>query len=112
MDIKLIDPVGVHMQRIAFIEDKKPVGHLDIENCGSTKKIWNFYIYEAYQRKGFGLQAIQQTIEFIKQTYHATKVWLYVYKDNIPAVKIYKKVGFEIEEDKEGKTTYSMILTV
>lgn len=112
MDIKLSGKKGNRWQRIFFIEDNETVGELEIEDCGETKKLWSFYIYEPYRHKGFGLQAIQKTIEFIKQTYKDVNVWLYVFKDNIPAVKIYKKVGFEVQEDKDEKTTYSMILTV
>ena len=97
--------------QLFFYENKVKVGELLIDEESDLKKIYNFRIYEDHRRKGFGLKAIEKTIAYIKRKYKEANVWLYVEKNNTPAVKIYNKVGFKGEPKLESPT-YSMTLTV
>ena len=52
-------------------------------------------ISQSYQGQGYGSQLMQATISHIGQAYpEAVFIGLYVFEDNIPAVKLYKKSGF------------------
>lgn len=55
-------------------------------------------IVPSYQHVGIGNQAIKFIINYFKDM-QIEKIILEVRMDNIPALKLYKKVGFEIVED-------------
>lgn len=49
-----------------------------------------------YMNKGYGKKLLQKMILWAK-THKFRKIWLTVYSDNLRAIKLYKKLGFEIE---------------
>ncbi len=56
------------------------------------------YIEEQYRNKGIGESVLKDII------FNATKnIYLWVYKDNIKAIKLYKKLGFRIKEKTDSR---------
>jgi diamine N-acetyltransferase len=47
--------------------------------------------------KGYGTQAINQLLEFAFSELNLNKVYLYVFIENVRAVKSYQKAGFKVE---------------
>lgn len=55
--------------------------------------------------------ALIAVMKIAKEELLLQRLYLHVYKENIPAMKVYKKVGFEIQCDKivsNGKSEYTM----
>lgn len=59
------------------------------------------FIEDKYRNKGIGTAVINDLV--LK---HQKNIFLWVYKDNIKAFNLYKKLGFKI--DSETKTRYYM----
>ncbi len=55
------------------------------------------YLLPKYRNMGIGSDIIKNELEKHK------KVYLFVYKDNIRAVNLYKKLGFDVFEDKNER---------
>ncbi len=60
------------------------------------------------QRKGYGLESMNSIIEYIFDKYDISKIELYVKNNNKKAISLYKKVGFEENEniDSNSDSTY------
>lgn len=54
-------------------------------------------VHEDWQGKGIGTALMQAAIEFADKWLNLTRLELEVYTDNEPALRLYKKFGFEIE---------------
>ena len=89
-----------------FIGNTK-VGEAEIE---VTKHMLSrFVIYEPYQNKGYGRQALGLILDFIRSApaRQAKYVWLCYGLDNVVARKLYASIGFKevpeayLEEDEE-----------
>lgn len=73
-------------------------------------------VHEDWQGKGIGTALMQAAIEFADKWLNLTRLELEVYTDNEPALRLYKKFGFEIEgrmkqdsfRDGEYADVYSM----
>ena len=75
------------------------------------KKIigYSFLRFFGYEKKGYGMILTKWTIEKAKKL-GFNKVILKTYKENIPAQKIYKKIGFKIVGETEDRKQYKMEL--
>ncbi|WP_461813075.1 GNAT family N-acetyltransferase [Faecalimonas sp.] len=62
-------------------------------HCGEL----GIVVARAYQGKGIGTSIINQLIDWAKQNGTTTRIQLDTRKDNELAVKLYKKLGFELE---------------
>ena len=58
-----------------------------------------------YQSQGYGKQAFSLILEKIRQTYPGIDIYLSVYDENVRAISMYKKFGFEYtgELDTQGE---------
>lgn len=64
--------------------------------------LWSVKIYEEYRGQKFGKQLMLETFEYIsKKLPNIQEIKLYVYNNNEIAIKLYKKLGFEIIETYE-----------
>lgn len=69
---------------------------LVIDDCNSVG-IWDVEIDKNLRGKGYGNQMMKEIVEYIFHNIMLTKkIYLYVRKDNTPAVKAYLYAGFEI----------------
>ena len=58
--------------------------------------IWRFMIANEYQRKGYGTQAMQRVIEYVKSKYNVEELITYTLPQNKNALEFYKKLGFKL----------------
>lgn len=74
----------------------------------------NLYVLSEYRRMGIAKQLVMYSIMFAKNK-GFKKIILHVAKDNIPAISLYKGIGFEFtgESKKIGcEDTYEMALNI
>lgn len=78
-------------------------------NYNNSEKIYGIdqFIAEPINwGKGYGTTFIRLMIKFLSLEYNTDRVLLDVRKDNIRAIKSYKKCGFEYKIDKDDKYIY------
>jgi len=112
-----LEVIKNHLCTFLLLDDGEPVayGHLDVSEeatisslCGSEEKIaptektiWlGIAVAEKYVGKGLGVMMMNQLISFAKQN-KVKEIKLSVDNDNTPAIKLYEKLGFKLQEKKE-----------
>ena len=65
--------------------------------------IYDFRVYEEYQRRGFGLQTLQALEEKVRELGVET-ISLHVFGHNHPAIALYKKAEYEVTDMIMSKT--------
>lgn len=75
--------------------DGNNIGCLLIENKDDGILLNEIYIEKEYRNKGIGTEIIKSLNNDI--------VYLWVYKENIKAISLYKKLGFNIIEETESR---------
>jgi len=83
-----------------IVIDDKVIGSLLVTKEKDGVLIDEIFIEDEYRNKGLGSNIIKNIINKNKAVY------LWVYKENIKAINLYKKLGFIVEE--ETKTRYYM----
>jgi len=93
-------------------QTKEPVGDINIFDSEEFKGMPEISIMIGdHSGKGFGTEASQLLLNFAFKKLKLDEVHLSVYKDNLPAVGLYKKLGFETYEeikDEDGREEYLM----
>jgi len=87
--------------------DNKIIGYAMLRLFGYEIPSFGCCIRTEFQGKGYGLLLTKWTVEKAKKLNYK-KVILKTYKDNIPAMKIYKEAGFTIIGETEDKKQYKM----
>ena len=96
-------------------QTKEPIGDInlfDSEEFNGLPEI-SIMIGE-HSGKGFGTEASQLLLNFAFKKLKLNEINLSVYKDNLPAVGLYKKLGFETYgeiKDEGGREEYLMKIT-
>ena len=78
----------------------KPIGFMGLSNISKANKNADVFIAigdDDYRGKGVGRFAMEYLIEYGFKKLKLHKINLGVVKENLPAVKLYKKLGFKIE---------------
>ena len=70
----------------------------DLNSC----KLERIYILKQYTNLGMGTQALRFVMDQVKQ-FAQSKIYLYVWIENIPAMQFYKKMGFQIVGNEDFK---------
>jgi RimJ/RimL family protein N-acetyltransferase len=82
-------------------ETKEPIGDI---NLFDSEEFNNFpeisIMLGKHSGKGFGTEASQLLINFAFKTLKVKEINLTVYKDNLPAVNLYKKLGFKLTGER------------
>jgi putative acetyltransferase len=86
---------------VACVEDEV-IGHLHLQTFPNKSRrkhaaSLGMAVLEEWQGKGVGTKLMQATIEFAEQWLNISRIELSVFIDNEPAIRLYKKSGFEIE---------------
>ena len=83
--------------------DKNEDAIYKIEDGNFDIGIYGFEIYEKYRLKGIGKFSFGKVLEYIENNFSKYKnIYLSVYSNNIPAIKIYEYYGFlKFEDDGE-----------
>ena len=82
---------------LELFDGETKIGNAEVDVA--NKMLSRFEIYEPYQNKGYGTEALKQLID----KYDIDNLW--VRSDNKRAIHVYEKYGFEIDES----TMYSMV---
>ena len=80
-----------------IVVENKEVGCLLVREYKEGVLLDEIYIEEAYRNMNIGTTIIKEIINNNKTIY------LYVYKDNIKACELYKRLGFKIIEESESR---------
>jgi RimJ/RimL family protein N-acetyltransferase len=89
-----------------FLESQKFIGTIKLEPINwKNQTAWlGMMIGDSSERgKGFGYQALNLVLDYAERFLHLKAIFLGVHKDNTPAIKIYKKSGFEIYTVHDSK---------
>lgn len=78
-----------------IIIDDKIIGSVCTKDLENAKLLDEIYLEKEFRNKGIGTDIIRIIIENNKNVY------LWVYKANVQAVLLYKRLGFTIEEETE-----------
>ncbi len=65
-----------------------------------------------YQKKGYGKTSLQLLINTMLKEYKCNKIYLSTFKDNIRAIKLYEKFGFESNGEFDENGELIMVLKV
>ena len=57
--------------------------------------LWKLLIDERYQHQGYGRQALEQGIEFLKEKFRVNEIYTGVIPENHAAKKLYLSIGFK-----------------
>lgn len=60
--------------------------------------------------QGLGRVLVRALIDAARANINAGAITLYVYRDNLPAVRLYRSLGFGVAAEDEGKNSYAMRL--
>ncbi|MFA5258836.1 MAG: GNAT family protein [Candidatus Pacearchaeota archaeon] len=96
-------------------ETKEPVGDINLFDSKEFKGLPEMSIMIGeHLKKGFGTEASRLLLDFAFKKLKLSKINLTVYKDNIPAVNLYKKLGFKIFgeiKDEDNREEHLMKIT-
>jgi ribosomal protein S18 acetylase RimI-like enzyme len=87
---------GKYAQNVFF--KRKPdestnIGQFRFKTYNHCYEIWSLSIMSEHRRKGYATQMLR---EFLQQFKNDKPLFLYVYKSNKIAIRLYEKVGFII----------------
>ena len=61
--------------------------------------------------KGYGSQALKLVLNYAAKNLLLREIFLGVHRDNTPAIRVYKKSGFEVHKVNESQITMKRELT-
>jgi diamine N-acetyltransferase len=87
----------------AIYADEIPVGFLMLEDQPEKPEyyLWRFMIDARYQGMGFGRQALEIVIDYVRTRPNATEFLTSVHQAEGGPQEFYEKAGFELTGDKE-----------
>lgn len=103
-----------------FYEDTKPfaicendriIGFVSMYVGEENHQIINFLVDDAFQHKGFGTQAAEICIRFLREEYHAGRVSVPVALENKAAQRFWGKLGFDFSDNIEDGYIFMRLKT-
>ena len=94
--VKTTIPTQMKNYEIIIINNQK-VGCLLLEKYKDGILLNEIYLDKNYRNKGIGTSILTNILN------NNSKVYLWVYKENISALNLYKKLGFKIKETTETR---------
>ncbi|MGI4851242.1 MAG: GNAT family N-acetyltransferase [Janthinobacterium lividum] len=83
----------------------------DRQHCPYTVYVTKLEVYQEYKRKGYGQTAFEIMMEALPSIREVKQFTLNTGKHNIPAVKLYQKLGFEIYKTEEYKSSLQVFMS-
>ena len=80
-----------------IVVDNKVVGCLLLTDKDDGTLLDEIYLEEKYRNKGIGTNIIKEVIN------NNDIIYLWVYKENVQAISLYKKLGFNVIEETESR---------
>jgi RimJ/RimL family protein N-acetyltransferase len=88
--------------------DQIPCGYCQITDKDPIELGWA--LHPDWWGKSIGSAAVQLLLAYVQQTYPHKSLCLFVKRDNLAALHIYKKYGFSIQSFDSEKNEYFMTL--
>lgn len=76
------------------------VGNAGLKNIDKENKRAEYYIFigdKNYRGRGIGFLSTVKLLDYVRQNLKLHKIYLHVDQTNLPAVKLYTKIGFKKE---------------
>lgn len=88
----------IDRSRIYFMSNNKGelIGTAKIVGYSRGSELMNVFIFKKFRGKGYCSKLLSKTINEYRKEFPKRKIHLIVSKDNIPAIKCYDSVGFEL----------------
>tara|TARA_B100000287_G_C20534600_1_gene742210 strand:- start:404 stop:838 length:435 start_codon:yes stop_codon:yes gene_type:complete len=105
-----LDVLQNHIVTLLGYEGDKPIayGHLDLDENGI---VWlGVAISEGFTGLGYGEKMVRDLIRCGNDAGSLKEITLSVYKDNIPAQKLYEKLNFVKVSENDKSFFYKLIL--
>ncbi len=83
---------------VYFLKGAKNVGELSLYVGKNTVTIYGVLIYEKYRNKGYGKKFMELVHNYIFKELEKDII-LHVVSDNLSAVKLYRSMGYKVEEE-------------
>ena len=80
-----------------IVFDDKIIGSILVKDIQEGKLIDEIYIEKEFRNNGIGTDIIKKLIE------NNESIYLWVYKENIKAVSLYKRLGFKTIDETESR---------
>jgi len=98
---------NLKMAIIYFCQNKNiHIGNVQITNIVNDQAVFHIFIGDIkFWKRGFGYIATKLFIKILDQNTKIRKLKLYVHKKNLPAIKLYKKIGFTLKKTKLNKSS-------
>lgn len=82
-------------------------GKLEYEN-----RVWldRFMIDYRFQNKGYGRASLDYLINSLIKEYNCNEIYLSIYEENSHAIKLYKSVGFNFNQEVDDNGEKVMVL--
>ncbi len=110
-----IRPGGLVWTPYAFYRDTTMVGFTELAyDPASEEEYWffHFFIDSQFQGQGYGKQALQILLQFIKRQFAACRaIQITVHPDNERAIRLYSDAGFQATgEERWEEEVYKLLL--
>ncbi|EPY6469570.1 GNAT family N-acetyltransferase [Clostridium sporogenes] len=98
----------------AIYDNNKLIGFAMYGYFEKETRLWldRFMINYKYQNKGYGKASLQLLVSIMIKEYKCNKIYLSTFKDNIGAIKLYEKFGFEFNGEFDENGELIMVLKV
>ncbi|KEI98048.1 GNAT family N-acetyltransferase [Clostridium botulinum] len=98
----------------AIYDNNKLIGFAMYGYFEKKTRLWldRFMIDYKYQNKGYGKSSLELLISVMINEYKCNKIYLSTFKDNIGAIKLYEKFGFEFNGEFDENGELIMVLNV
>ncbi|NFE49050.1 GNAT family N-acetyltransferase [Clostridium botulinum] len=98
----------------AIYDNNKLIGFAMYGYFEKETRLWldKFMIDYKYQNKGYGKSSLELLISVMINEYKCNKIYLSTFKDNIGAIKLYEKFGFEFNGEFDENGELIMVLKV
>ena len=93
---------NLKMAIIYFCKNKNiHIGNVQITNIVKDQAVFHIFIGNIkFWKRGYGYIATKLFIQILEQNTKIRKLKLYVHKKNLPAIKLYKRIGFILTKSK------------
>jgi len=91
------------------------IGNISLDKISTNKNFLYLGIFignSKFRNMGIGSESISLLAKYLFKKTFIKKIYLGVKKNNLQAIKVYKKNGFKIIKEKKSSLSYVMVLSI